>query len=114
MNGQRLIDVTIHEINSTQALEQLLRYFRESTKEPIVLMAKRGEGVEMLDKIRASLSAIRRTYRENGQVVPHFGFRSTGPFNIYEDGITKECHAITYRITPLQQMKNLAQREELT
>lgn len=113
MNSSRCVDVTIHDLSAAQALEEIMHHFRESKKDPVVIFAKRGEGMEMLRRIRTELSRIRASYRENGKMVPHFGFRLSGPLNIHADGIAKEGYTIHYRISKLQQMKNFSQFVEL-
>ena len=113
-NASRQIDVTIHELTAAQTLEELLRKFRESTKEPISIFVKRGEGKEYLARVRTELTRVRKAYEAAGKIVPQFGFRVEGPFPIHSHGIPKEGFAVHYRITGLQQMKVLAQLKELS
>lgn len=108
MTSLRLIDATIHELSAPQALEQLLRHFRSSTKEPVTLMTRRGQGKDFTNRIRAELSRSRNDYRAAGLPALQFGFRADKQMSIVSDGVTKECWSLVYRITPLQQMKNLA------
>lgn len=114
MQSNRCVDVTIHDLTAAQALEELLRHFRESKKEFVVLMTKRGEGAEFIKRIRVELSKMRAAYKAHDQMIANFGFSQVGPLAIFADGIRKEGYTIKYRITGLQSMKNFAQKVELT
>lgn len=108
----RQIDITIHELTAAQALEALLRLFRESKTSPVSIFVRRGDGKTFVAKIRTELTRMRRTYEEQGRFVPHFGFTVEGPFYIHSDGIAKEGLVIHFRLTRLQYVKNLAQTME--
>ena len=114
MQSSRCVDTTIHELTPVQALEEILRHFRESKKQQVTIFVKRGEGKEYLQRVRTELSRIRKSYKDNGQTIPFFGFNITGPILFSAEGIAKEGYAIHYRITKLQQVKNFAQRMELS
>lgn len=107
-NSLRLIDTTIHDLSAPQALEQLLRHFRISKREPVTVMTRRGEGKDLVNRIRAELSRSRKDYQLQGRPTFQFGFKADKQMSITVDGVTKECWSLVYRITPLQQMKNLA------
>lgn len=114
MKSNRCIDATIHDLTAAQALEELLRHFKESKREQVTVFCRRGDGKDFMQQVRTELSRVRKSYKDNDLPVPYFGFEITGPFYIHADGIPKEGFAIHYRITKLQQMKNFAQRMELT
>lgn len=113
MSNLRLVDTTIHELTSPQTLEQLLRLFRQSTSEPVTLTTARGEGKGLINRVRTELARSRKDYQAQGRPAVLFGFKVEGPIYVHSDGIAKECHVISYRITPLQQIKNLSQFTEL-
>jgi hypothetical protein len=108
MNSLRCIDVTIHDLTAPQILEQVLNMFRESTKEPVTILTARGTGQGIIQRLRAELTRARKNYESRGLKTSLFGFKSQKITGISMNGVSYDSYVLTYRITKLQQMKNLS------
>lgn len=73
-----------------------------------MLMTLRSDGKDLLNRVRVELARLRKEYARQGQPPLAFGFRIEGPFYARIGGVSVEMHHVSYRITKLQQMKNLA------
>jgi len=109
--NHRIIDCTIHKLTGPQVLEQVLRLFRQSKSDPVVIETERGQGEAMIQKIRTELSRTRRRYQKEGIAVSQFGFKDE-PMGVptIPGVVQHEYHMIQFHVTPLQQMKNMADR----
>lgn len=103
----RMIDAVIHDLSGAQVLEIMLRFFQESTLEPITLLAKRGEGDDLIQKIRTALSKNRAKMKNSGTPIHYFGFSTEGPFRFKVRGIDYDSYAVQFHVTKLQKMRNL-------
>ena len=103
----RLIDAVTHDLSGAQVLEIMLRLFQSSTREPITLLAKRGDGENLVQKIRTALSKNRAKMRGTGQPILFFGFSTEGPLRIKLNGIDYDSYAVQFHVTGLQKMRNL-------
>lgn len=107
--SQRMIDIPLHDLNSSQALEQILQMFRESKSEPIVILTMPGESRNTIQTIRTNLSHQRREAERRGQAFQQFGFSIVSePTNFSIDGRRLEAIGIAYHATLRQQMINQA------
>lgn len=103
----RLINAVNHDLSGGQVLEIMLRQFADSTREPITLMAKRGDGENLIQKVRTALSKNRAKMKGTGSPILFFGFSTEGPFRIKLHGIDYDSYAVQFHVTGLQKMRNL-------
>ena len=104
----RLINAVTHDLSGGQVLEVMLRLFQESTHEPITLLAKRGDGENLIQKVRTALSKNRRKMKRTETPIHYFGFSTEGPFRFKLGGIDYDSYAVQFHVTGLQRMRNLS------
>lgn len=106
--SQRLINMPLHDLNSSQALEQILQMFKESKAEPIVILTLPGRSEITVQTIRTNLSHQRREAERRGQAFQQFGFKIVAdPQEYMIEGRRYEAIGIAYHATRRQQMINL-------
>lgn len=106
--SQRLINIPLHDLNSSQALEQILQMFKESKNEPIVILTLPGKSRDTIQTIRTNLSHQRREAERRGQSFQQFGFKIVSePTDFLIEGRHYEAIGIEYHATRRQQMINL-------
>lgn len=111
--SHRTIDTTIHDLSGPQVLENLLRLFREDPHERVVLFTHPDVGQAFIQNLRVKLTRNRQAQEREGVKTTVFGFVvESGPQRYNIGGVLKDGYALKFRMTQLQQMRNMAKMFE--
>lgn len=99
----RQINYLRHPLSGRQALAIALDCWSESRSIPILLIGPKGQIDDLIMNIRVILSKERKRLGANAQ----YGFTVSSIFPWTENGITGEAAVLTWRITALQNLRNL-------
>lgn len=109
----RMIDTSIHQLTAAQVLAELIHYFRTDTTCGVIIATPKGRGDQMVAQIRVELSRAKKEHQRSGRPFKHFGFTASDlDLQINQDGVRMEYRLLQYRVTPLQAMKNYANKLE--
>lgn len=105
---QTILDTTTHELTSMQVLEMCMRIWNVNRSTRIIMLTRAGDQMDMLRRIRVSLSSLRKSAAEANTYVQNFGIEGEVlPVSYRVSGMTKGAIMINYRMTKLQAMKNV-------
>lgn len=101
----REINCLRHPITSRQALGMLIDMWAEDRAAPIMLITLRRDSLDMVSRIRATLSKERLLIREKPAA---YGFTVSDPFPCKVDKAQGEAIIIRFRMTVSQSIMNNA------
>lgn len=111
---KRIISTIRHPYSSKQILSRILALWSENRHHPIIIVARSvpSDDVKTVVKnIRVALSKERS--KQGKPQGTNYGFTQSTPFPFTEDGQTGEAVVIRWRVTSLQNLRNLVDREEI-
>ena len=99
----RQINYLRHQLTARQSLSILLECWRESRSNPVILIAPTGACETVIRSIRVILSKERKAASRKSA----FGFVISNVFPYTDNGIKGEAVVVYWRLTSLQNLKNL-------
>jgi hypothetical protein len=110
--NMKMIDTTIHQLTAAQVLAEVIQCFSEDTTRDVIIATAKGRGDQMVAQIRVELSRAKAEHKRAKRPFRHFGFTATNLDLVVagQDGVKREHRLLSYRVTPLQAMKNYADR----
>jgi len=99
----RQINYLRHPLSAKQALSIALDCWGESRAMPVLLITPKGQAMDVAKNIRVILSKERY---KTGQKA-YYGFTLGEPFPWTEGEVTGEAIVLNWRLTPLQNIRNM-------
>ena len=108
---KRVISTIRHPYTSKQILAQMLAAWNSNRHAPVLIIAPMGQVNQVVKNIRVTLAKERA--KQGKQRGTNYGFTQTDPFPFTEDGVTGEAVVLRWRITALQNIRNIIDTDEI-